>query len=93
MSETHSFYGAPFEDVRYYGIEVEDLVSEDLRKRGYGVPDARAYRIVITWSGREAEALWLPDEGLMGVWWGGVCEWIEAPSAVLGIEAWVAEHV
>jgi hypothetical protein len=80
----------------YEEIDIDDLGARDLLEEAQNFPNARAFRITIyrnEWYEHpevtKANALYLPEEGRMGIAWGSDATWADVDDVESGIEMWL----
>lgn len=82
---------------RYTPIALDDLTSTDLRQEaaGYSAVNAQAAQILIYrengigTEAQPAEALYLPDEGRLGIAWGADATWADVRDFESGVNMWL----
>ena len=80
----------------YTPIALDDLTATDLQQEaaGYSIGNAQAATITIYKNNgmseaERAEALYLPDEGRLGIAWGADATWADVSDFESGIDMWL----
>jgi hypothetical protein len=81
---------------RYEAAGLEQLSASDLQEEAQNFPHAQAFRVTIfrdeSYEHPEvakADALYLPEEGRMGIAWGADATWADVDDVESGIEMWL----
>ncbi len=80
----------------YEEVGIEQLSASDLHEEAQNFPNAQAFRVTIfrdeSYERPEvakADALYLPEEGRMGIAWGADATWADVDDVESGIEMWL----
>ena len=80
----------------YEEVGIEQITATDLCEESLGVENAQAFRVTIFPNeyyehpeAEQADALYLPKEGRLGIAWGADATWADVDDVDSGIEMWL----
>ena len=80
---------------RYGAVDIERIASNDFHEGFLNAKNAQTFRVTIFPDGvdecpeiEQADALYLPAEGRLGIAWGADATWVDVHDVESGIEIW-----